>query len=207
MVRKQNPGEERGGGRPATHAEGYSVLDLQVQRGGVWGEVAVGFEDQVPIKRGDEFGVTPCGFNVEGFCGFCFDLQVQRHGQTEGVEAGTQDWPRWPADAGATRSQDLLREEVLLGLPAADQARLSTIDQNLRRPGTAVVVARERHAVGPGIENGKQISGFRGGQGTIAGEEVAGIRRRGLRCQRARLCCPTGEREGSHGGPGRARDG
>ncbi len=62
-----------------------------------------------------------------------------------------------------------------MGFAPADEPCGGSVDQDLGGAGPGVVVGAQAHAVGTGVEDGKEIAGLGWGEFAIAGEEVAGL--------------------------------
>jgi len=73
------------------------------------------------------------------------------------------------------RSHPFAGDQVVVGFPAADEAKAIAFHQDFRRAGSGVVLAGHRHAVGPGGEDGQQVARFQRRQQAVSGEAVRGL--------------------------------
>jgi hypothetical protein len=80
---------------------------------------------------------------------------------------------RGPGCAGTL--EQLWGEDAVKCLPLADEAGLAVVDQYLGGVDAGVVVGGEGHAVGAGVEEDGEVSGAELGEGSVTGEEVAGL--------------------------------
>src|SRR5215467_1240120 len=76
---------------------------------------------------------------------------------------------------GAEESEPLGRQEVANVLPFAYKPVAGPVYQHLGCPGARIVIRRQHHAVGAGIQNGQQVTFMHFWQFAIAGEKVTGL--------------------------------
>ena len=90
MVCEEDASEECGGGGAATHAQGDFVFDSEMEGGAGGGKVSVGIEDEVVLEGRDEVGVATGGFDGGLGALGCVHIEIEGHGEAEGVEAGAE---------------------------------------------------------------------------------------------------------------------